>query len=354
MLHQFLTDNHDEIVRRARAKVALRVSPQPTSDELESGIPLFLGQLEKSLRNSTPASTAAIDLSASMHGADLHRLGFTIGQVVHDYGDVCQAVTELAEETQAPITIDEFHTLNRCLDEAIAGAVTAFHQEGQQAQREGEVERSESLAHEMRNRLGGVMLAYRALADGRVGVGGSTARVLERNLRGMRELIERSIAESRIEGGKAQRERVSVTELVAEIAADASLEAASHGIDFHALRVPAGLFVETDRAILGAAAANLLQNAFKFSHSGAQVSLTVTDTPDRVLFEVRDECGGLPGGQTEELFVPYVQASANRHGLGLGLAISRKGIESCGGELRARDLPGKGCVFTIAVPRSYA
>ena len=39
-------------------------------------------------------------------------------------GDICQAVTELALEQHAPITTEEFHTLNRCLDTAIAEAVT--------------------------------------------------------------------------------------------------------------------------------------------------------------------------------------------------------------------------------------
>ena len=61
-----------------------------------------------------------------MHGADLLRLGYTVDQVVHDYGDVCQAVTELAGEHDQEISTNEFRTLNRCLDNAIADAVTAF------------------------------------------------------------------------------------------------------------------------------------------------------------------------------------------------------------------------------------
>jgi hypothetical protein len=56
--------------------------------------------------------------------ARLVGLGFTVSQVVHDYGDICQAITEWAVEQNAPITTDEFHVLNRCLDTAIADAVT--------------------------------------------------------------------------------------------------------------------------------------------------------------------------------------------------------------------------------------
>jgi hypothetical protein len=45
------------------------------------------------------------------------------------YGDVCQSITDLAVETRAPISSDDFRTLNRCLDDAIAGAVTEFARE---------------------------------------------------------------------------------------------------------------------------------------------------------------------------------------------------------------------------------
>jgi hypothetical protein len=46
-----------------------------------------------------------------------------VDQIVHDYGDLCQAVTELAIEHNLPITNNEFQTFNRCLDDAIANAV---------------------------------------------------------------------------------------------------------------------------------------------------------------------------------------------------------------------------------------
>jgi hypothetical protein len=52
--------------------------------------------------------------------------GFTLEQVVRDYGDVCRAVTNLAFETNASIEVDEFRTFNRCLDDAIAVAVTEY------------------------------------------------------------------------------------------------------------------------------------------------------------------------------------------------------------------------------------
>ena len=63
---------------------------------------------------------------AALHAGDLLKQGFTVGQVVHDYGDVCQSVTELAEELGVEIATSEFHTLNRCLDNVTADAVTEY------------------------------------------------------------------------------------------------------------------------------------------------------------------------------------------------------------------------------------
>ena len=64
--------------------------------------------------------------TAGLHGAELLRLGYTLSHVVHAYGGICQSVTELAQTKNIVITANEFHELNRCLDTAIAGAVTGY------------------------------------------------------------------------------------------------------------------------------------------------------------------------------------------------------------------------------------
>ena len=123
MLQEFIAVNREEIIRRCRAKVARRSMPPVTPAEIDHGVPLFLDQLMDVLQ-AHGSPTTSIRTSATLHGHDLQLEGLTVGQVVHDYGDVCQSITELAMETNAPISTDDFRTLNRCLDDAIAGAVT--------------------------------------------------------------------------------------------------------------------------------------------------------------------------------------------------------------------------------------
>ena len=109
--------------------------------------------------------------------------------------------------------------------------------------------------------------------------------------------------------------------------------------------------IDGDRPVLAAVVMNLLQNAFKFTRPGSNVTLRASATADRVLIDVEDECGGLPTVTTDDLFRPFEQRSADRTGLGLGLAICRWGTEVNDGRISTRNLPGQGCVFTVDLPR---
>ena len=81
------------------------------------------------------------------------------------------------------------------------------------------------------------------------------------------------------------------------------------------------------------------------------MTLSVDVSAERVLIEIQDECGGLPSGNVNELFRPFQQRGADRTGMGLGLAFSRWGVEANNGRLYARNLPDRGCVFSIDLPR---
>jgi signal transduction histidine kinase len=346
MLHEFLFANRAAIIARTRIKVALRAAPRATEAELESGIPLFLDQLIETLRSPNTHSQAIVE-SATNHGRDLLKRGFTVAQVVYDYGDVCQAVTELAAETQAPITADEFHAFNGCLDDAIAQAVTEYGRSREQSITAQGTERLGDLAHELRNALGAAMLSFHTLKTGSVGLGGSTAALLDRSLRRLSILIDSTVTQVRLESSNVAAERVSVNQFIEEIEVVASMEANARGLSLSVAQVPADLEVMVDRELLAGAVTNLIQNALKFTHKGGRVSIKTTAAKGRVRIEVEDECGGLGPGKAEELFRPFEQRATDRTGLGLGLSISRRSVEAIGGSLGVRDIPGVGCVFTV-------
>lgn len=354
MLSEFVKNHRDEIIARCRIRVSERMAPRPTRSELEHGIPLFLRELEQTLAcellHPPGAATAAVQ-----HGRDLLRSGFTIAQVVHDFGDVCQTITELAIERNAPISTEEFRALNKCLDDAIAEAVTGYErQHALDVVAEGARRSNEhlgSLAHELHNLLASAMLAFDVLRAGTVGIRGSTGDALERSLVGLRNLVDRSLTEVRLTTGIARQEHITVARFIEDIEVSAVLSAHARGLRLTVTEVDPKLAVETDRQILSSIVSNLLQNAFKYTRPHTHVWLHTHATADRVLFDIEDQCGGIPPGKSEHLLEPYVQQSDDRTGLGPGLAICVRGVNALRGAIRVRN-QNKGCVFTVDLPRA--
>jgi signal transduction histidine kinase len=354
VLHEFITKHREEIIRRCIAKVATRTIPPLTAATINNGVPVFLDQLVEALHPGF-VSDSRISESAVRHGHDLLLQGYTMSQVVHDYGDVCQVVTQLALELDEPIATTDFRVLNRCLDDAIAGAVSQYGTERNQSTLEIEnargTERMGFLAHELRNLVNTGLIAFEVLKSGEVGMNGSTGEVLNRSLMGIRALAEQSLAEVRLAHGVHNAERFPVTDLIQELVPSARMEARARGATLVVAPIEGNAGIEGDRQILAAVIVNLLQNGFKFTRPGTAVTLRVGAGADRVLIEVEDECGGLVNGNVQELFRPYEQRNADRSGLGLGLAFSRWAAEVNNGRLYTRNLPGKGCIFTLDLPR---
>ena len=373
MMNDFLTNNRDELEERCKAKVALRPRRDATEAQLKNGIPLFLDQLTRTLlaerRNEESASLrisgasggdtlalSEIGVAAAAHGKSLLALGFSVDQVVHNYGDLCQAITELAHEMEAPFSIDEFRTLNRCLDNAIADAVTEFS-----LQRDTEIadrltseanERLGSLVHEIRNSLRTARLSVRAMELGGLTLVGATGSVLKRSLASMRSLVDSSMDEVRAsEGASAVQSTFSLASLVHDAKTAAELDADVRGSFLLVEPVDPLLRIEANRHLLLGALANLLRNAFKFTQPRTEVRLRAYAVEDRILIDVEDRCGGLAPDYGEKMFAPYSQNGADRTGPGLGLSIARHSVESDAGTLTVRNVAGVGCVMTINLPR---
>ena len=372
MLHDFLKNHRSALITRCTRSSATRASPDETGQETRFGIPLFLDQLIDTLEAEHRAEFGAaeeisgqaggasrrsqISLAGLKHGGELFRQGLTVEQVVHQYGDLCQAITGLAVELDAPIETSEFQTLNRCLDNVIADAVTefAYQRELINADRETQAlnQRIGFLAHELRNHINTATLALRVIKSGQAGFAGAMGGVLDRSLIGLRTLIDKSLAEVRMTPGMAtQHQLIAVAYLFAELLVSTTLEAQSRGCQLIAGAVDDELAVLADRDLLLAAIGNLLQNAFKFTRQGTQVMLTAQSVGDHVDIEVHDQGSGLAPGLQEDIFKPFTQFGADRSGLGLGLSIARRSVEASHGTLSVRNLPDSGCVFCIRLPR---
>jgi signal transduction histidine kinase len=369
-MHEFLSRNRDELIERCAAKVALRPRRAATADQLRNGVPLFLEQLTQTLRaerggqsgdslrisgapGGDTTALSEIGLSATAHGRQLLELGYTVNQVVHDYGDLCQAITDLAVERDAPFNVDEFRTLNRCLDNAIADAVTEFSaQRDLTIARRHSAEANERLGffvHELRNSLNTATLAIAALETGQLPLAGATGSVLKRSVLALTSLVKHSLDEVRAAAApQLSAEVFSLASFIGDAGNAALLEANARGCPFTVRNVDSQLEVEGPRELLLGALVNMLQNAFKFTRPHTEVSLSAyAGDGCSVFIDVEDHCGGLVPGAAEVMFRPFVRRHDDKSGLGLGLSIARENVEAAGGTLSVRDVPGEGCVFTI-------
>jgi signal transduction histidine kinase len=264
--------------------------------------------------------------------------------------DLCQAVTELALEHDAPITTPEFHTLNRCLDDAIAEAVTEHTRATAEFTSIEEVERLGQLTHELRDKLNTALFAFHALKRGTVAINGSTGAVLGRSLMGLRSLVDSTLSDIRLAANHQQRERIQLTDFLGDIGVAGSLDAEYRGPEFAIEPFDSELAIFGDPDLLASAVMNLLNNAFKYTHAGGRVVLRASHDDRHLRIEVEDECGGIPESKGDPFQAFGEKRGSDRTGLGLGLSIARKAVRAHGGDIQIRNTPGKGCVFVIELP----
>jgi hypothetical protein len=384
MLIQFLEENRNEILAEAAKDALTMAGVRPSSDQLKAGLPIFFEQLIKILKleklhpkvadpkvdreaivmaaaNSNEVEVAIatgypgdveVAKSADLPGIEFLRLGYTLSHIVHSYGALCQSITGLATTKNFGISQREFRDLNCCLSVAIASAVTEYQAFCDMHEVEREVRRCGFCAHELRNALSAASLAYQMIKSGAVGFSGSTGQILEKNLMLMEALIGRSLVEVKLGHSdvKLDAQTTNVLLVVDQILLTASVEAKARGQHFD-LQISPNLCVEADRQFLHSALSNLIQNAIKYSHKGTKIEIRGKEAGYDIILEVEDECGGLAPNAETDLFKPYEQQNKNREGLGLGLNIARKAIELHGGTLAVTNLPSKGCVFTITLPK---
>jgi signal transduction histidine kinase len=352
VLKEFLDKNRSEILQLSEEKTKSLAGLRGGSDLLNLGLPMFYEQLIRVLEEKLSAKPPEeMVKTAASHGKEFLRLGYSLSHVVHAYGSMCQAITELATRKKADISSEEFNILNGCLDVAIAAAVSEYQFRSNEQIDEREVKHLGFLAHELRNALSSATVASEMIKAGLVGTGGSTAKVLEANLIRMRNLIDRSLSEVRMRAdSELFIEKFRLSDLFDQIVLTAKVDAKKKSQALVA-DVDPKIELESDRQFILSAVANLLQNAIKYTKPNGRIWLRGKVAGKRVVIEIEDECGGIEPENVSALFEPYTQQHVDRSGLGLGLAITQKAIHLSQGTVSVHNKPGSGCVFIIDLPQ---
>ena len=212
-----------------------------------------------------------------------------------------------------------------------------------------------NISHELKTPVGALALLAETLQD-------SDDLELNRRLAG--KLVDEAhraagtiddlLELSRIElGGQGERERVSVTAVLADAAARHRLTAENFGV---ALEVGEanGRTVSGNRLQLVSAVSNLVDNAVKYSNRGGTVRIEAEVDGNDLLIRVADQGVGIPARDIDRIFERFYRVDRARSrdtgGTGLGLAIVRHIATNHGGDVSVRSREGEGSTFTLRIP----
>ncbi len=356
MMNEFLLAHQDEVIRRCRARL-MRRNPGVSPTAIE-GLDVFVRQVIAALaieHSSRPQDNlmlsgeasgmemrTEIGAAAAVHGKELLALGWNVTDVVHHYGDVCQAITDLAAEKGVDLDVDDYRTLNRCLDNAIAHAVTEFsyHHDFVTAQESTLVTNARTAAflQELRKLLGTASLAFSATRSGGLSVNGATGTILERTLLQAGRLIENFAVD--LDSHTVDiLDLFSLADVIEEVRGTTEPVANSNGCRLVVPPVDRTLALRGNRESIFAALAHLLQNAIDTAPPQADITLAVYASGDRIRIDIMD-----PGNSAGEVD-PAVQRNA------FSLALARRFVAVNDGVLTVRELPGSGRLCAISLPR---
>lgn len=356
MLHELLLGRRDEVMARWQALVSGTIAPESMGTaELIDHLPQFLDEIIATLRADagldSPVPVVHDTETATGHGEQRLRLGFSLDSVVREYGALRDAIVETALAAKTQVTFAELQSVFSSTIVGIARAVSEYAR-----QRDSELQRQHNehvafLAHELRNPLASATMALEMLqAKRQIDSEARGGEVLTRSLSRMKELVEHSLQMARTSSGiELKRERMQTSELLDDAELIAAGDAEDKDIKLEVrIEEDAELFV--DRRLIRSALNNLVRNAVKYSCRGGSVQLRGRVEGARAIFEVEDACGGLPPGKVEEAFAPFVRMTTDPGGFGLGLAIAKQAVDAHAGTIRVQNLPGKGCIFVLELP----
>jgi signal transduction histidine kinase len=169
------------------------------------------------------------------------------------------------------------------------------------------------------------------------------------------QLVEGLLLLARADAGMLRMDRkpVDLVHLVTEIYAQTQVLADAHKISLH-LGTVEPVVIQGDADRLRRLLLNLVDNAIKYTPSGGQVTLSLTQQGDRAALQVSDTGIGLSPEEQERIFQRFYRApearTRNERGTGLGLCIAQSIAEAHGGRILVKSTPGQGSTFTVFLP----
>ncbi len=360
MLADTIDRRADDIERRWLERVQkdiVATGREIPPTELRDGIGEYLARIARAIRGGgsiAGGGSAAWSDVAREHAVTRVRLGFDIGQLVHEFILLRRILFDVTQEESLTANALQSEWLADLIEAAIATAVKSYVESRDAADRRIRSEHIGFLTHELRNPLTtATMAATRLRRKAEIPEAHKdTLDMLDRGLNRVRSMIDGILLTERLEAREMECRPVDITfgHLMAEATRAAEFEAKNKGIAF-TTRYDAAMEIHVDPTLALSALQNVIDNAVKFTDRG-HVHVVGDDGPSEVLVHVYDNCDGLAPEALNTIFEPFKRAHSGKAGTGLGLAIARRAVEAQGGRIGADSSVGHGCHFWLAFPKA--
>jgi two-component system sensor histidine kinase CpxA len=173
---------------------------------------------------------------------------------------------------------------------------------------------------------------------------------IDAELQHMAKLVEEVMTFARAEAllDQVQSENVRLDEMLKSL-----VQREGSGVDIH-ISCDAMLVVHVPREALERAISNLLRNAVRYAGAAGPIEILATHDNTQVCLCVADRGPGVPDDALPQLFDPFYRVDPARSrtsgGAGLGLAIARRCVEACGGDIQAMSAAPHGLKIEISLP----
>jgi PAS domain S-box-containing protein len=219
-----------------------------------------------------------------------------------------------------------------------------------------------NMSHELRTPLNGIIGFAELMHDGRVGAVSAQHKEylgdILSSARHLLQLINDVLDLSKVEAGNVELrpESVDLAQIVGEVRNILRTLAARKHISIHTRIDPDLGRIFIDPGKLKQVLYNYLANALKFTREGGQVRIRLMAEDEGAFrLEVEDTGIGIRPEDISRLFVPFQQLDSGTQkrypGTGLGLALTRRVVESQGGRVGVESTPGRGSIFSAVLPR---
>lgn len=346
-LAEFIEANKEQVIERWQQYAEERLDLELEESQLLDHLPHFVDDLIEALR-SKAGKWPHIE-SAKDHGRQRMQVGVNIGSLTREMTLVGETVADLAEKTGEEFSGNDLLRMMSIIGQGAAASVSAYAALRDSELADQAAQHFSFIAHEIRNPLHNARLAADVLAVAPESERAKCMARLVRALSQLTDLVDDSLIEARLYGDPHLHvQRLDARELVETACKDLASQAKERGLSI-ATEIE-DFSLDGDRTLILSALNNLLKNAVKFTRNAGCIIVRAQRVGDRAVFEVGDQCGGIPDEMEARLFRPFEQADPESGGSGLGLVIVKQAAEAHSGTVRVENEPGAGCCFVLDLP----